>query len=104
MGSGSAYPVESHLVDVFWGVAPLLGAQFVAQLFRCLLYHVVPQLHTVHFCPRVLVILGEFCQVESQALAERVQDPKGVGRLGEGLGGLSLVGLGEEMGWEWDWS
>lgn len=72
-----AYPAQAHLVDLLRRVALLLGAQFVAQLLRHLVHHVVPQLHAVHFRPRVLVVLGELGQVEAQALAELVEDPEG---------------------------
>lgn len=84
---GHTYPVESHLVDFFGRVALLLGMQLVAQLLRHLLHHVVPQLHLIHLRPRVLVVLGEFGQIESQALAERMEDPEGVGATGEGRAG-----------------
>lgn len=82
-----AYLVESHLVDFLRRTALFPGAQFVAQLLGHGLHHVIPQLHIPHFCPCVLVILGEFGQVESQALAELVEDPEGEGEAGEGAGG-----------------
>lgn len=76
---GHAHLVQSHLVDFLWSMALLPRVQFVAQLLRHLLHHVVPQLDAAHFRPRVLIILGELGQVESQALAELMQDPEGVG-------------------------
>lgn len=84
---GRAYLVQSHLVDFLRRVALLRGVQFVAQLLWHPLYHVVPQLHVAHFRPRVLVVLGEFGQVESQGLAELMEDPEGVCEAGEGLAG-----------------
>lgn len=97
-----AHLVESHLVDFLRRTALFPGAQFVAQLLWHCLHHVVPQLYSPHFCPCVLVILGEFGQVESQALAELVEDPEGEGEAGEGAGGEWTplpTGLGEERGW-----
>lgn len=82
-GTG-AYLVESHLVDFLGRVALLPGVQFVAQLLGHLLHHVVPQLHIIYFCPRVLIVLGELGQVESQVLAELMEDPVGAGEAGEG--------------------
>lgn len=84
--AGGAYPVESHLVDFLRRMALFPGPEFVAQFLRHPLHHVISQLHIPHFRPRVLVILGEFGQVESQALAELVEDPEGAGEAGEGVG------------------
>lgn len=81
-----AYPVESHLVDFLRRMALFPGAEFVAQFLWHPLHHVISQLHVPHFRPRVLVILGEFGQVEFQALAEFVEDPEGAGEAGEGVG------------------
>ena len=81
---GCAHLVESHLEDGLRRAALLLGAQVVAQLLGHFLHHVVPQLHIAHLCPRVLVILDELGEVESQALAEFVEDPEGAGKAGEG--------------------
>lgn len=76
----AAYLVESHLIDFFGRVALLPGAQLVAQLLWHLLHHIVAQLQVVDLYPRVLIILSEFGQVESQTLAELVEDPEGAGR------------------------
>lgn len=68
-------------------MALLPRTQVIAQLLGHLLHHVVPQLHLVHFCPCVLVILGKLGQVEAQALTELVEDPVGAAEAVQGWPG-----------------